>query len=177
MAMSPFAEFAKCISAPDTTGRDTKNPDHLVRTYRTADLSKLEAKYTADPRLVIEMPYVGKGKANTNSEGWLRDKNYYWNEMLKKHPEVFSKANRQKIELGFSPINDKKFREHFPQYDIKELYNDTLIHHHIGGGGQAVAVPAKLHPGLGGIHNTEKEAGVWGNDRVYSELLEKFLKK
>ncbi|MEK3725447.1 hypothetical protein [Paenibacillus sp. FSL H8-0034] len=125
----------------------------------------------------MEMPYVGNGKNGTNSEGWLRDKDYYWKEVLEKYPESISKANKQKIELGFSPINDKQFRQHFPQYDIKELYNDTLIHHHIGGGGQAVAVPSKLHPGSGGIHNAEKEAGVWGSDSHYAELLEKFLNK
>ncbi|EEK49974.1 hypothetical protein FO497_04720 [Bacillus cereus ATCC 10876] len=148
-----------------------------IRTYRGADLGKLEAKYTADPRLTVEMPYVGKGQKNTNAEGWLRDKDFYWKEMLEKYPEAFNRSNRQKIELGFAPINNPTFRKHFPQYDLKELYNDTLIHHHIGGGGQAVAVPSKLHPGLGGIHNAEKSAGVWGNDQKYAELLEKFLEK
>lgn len=148
-----------------------------IRTYRGADLGKLEAKYTADPRLTVEMPYVGKGEKNTNAEGWLRDKDFYWKEMLEKYPEAFNRSNRQKIELGFAPINNPTFRKHFPQYDLKELYNDTLIHHHIGGGGQAVAVPSKLHPGLGGIHNAEKSAGVWGNDQKYAELLEKFLEK
>lgn len=49
-----------------------------IRTYRGADLGKLEAKYTADPRLTVEMPYVGKGQKNTNAEGWLRDKDFYW---------------------------------------------------------------------------------------------------
>lgn len=44
-------------------------------------------------------------------------------------------------------------------------------------GGQAVAVPSKLHPGTGGIHNAEKAAGIWGNDSQYAELLGKFLKK
>ncbi|MEK3963442.1 hypothetical protein [Paenibacillus sp. FSL H7-0323] len=153
------------------------NVDHPIRTYRNADLSKLEAKYAADPKLTVEMPYVGKGKNGTNSEGWLRDKDYYWKEVMEKYPESISKANKQKIELGFSPINDKQFREHFPQFNIKELNNDTLIHHHIGGGGQAVAVPSKLHPGSGGIHNAEKEAGIWGSDSQYAELLEKFLNK
>ncbi len=148
-----------------------------VRTYRGADLGKLEAKYTADSRLTVEMPYVGKGQKNTNAEGWLRDKDFYWKEMLEKYPEAFNRSNRQKIELGFTPINNPTFRKHFPQYDLTELYNDTLIHHHIGGGGQAVAVPSKLHPGLGGIHNAEKGAGVWGNDQKHAELLEKFLEK
>ncbi|NRG46210.1 hypothetical protein HRF87_15795 [Bacillus sp. CRN 9] len=153
---------------------DINNP---IRTYRGADLSKLEAKYTADSRLTVEMPYVGKGQINTNAEGWLRDKDFYWKEMLEQYPEAFNSSNRQKIELGFSPINNPTFRKHFPQYDLKELYNDILIHHHIGGGGQAVAVPSKLHPGLGGIHNAEKIARVWGNDQKYAELLEKFLEK
>ncbi|MES5857290.1 hypothetical protein QCI47_11490 [Bacillus cereus group sp. RP29] len=58
-----------------------------------------------------------------------------------------------------------RFRKHFYQYDLKELYNDTLLHHHIGGGGQTVDVPSKLHPGLGGIHNAEKSAGIWGNNQ------------
>ncbi|MED3789201.1 T7SS effector LXG polymorphic toxin [Peribacillus frigoritolerans] len=161
----------------EISGNVRSNSDHKIRTYRNADLKRLEKKYTADPRLTIEMPYVGKGQRSTNSEGWLRDKDYYWKEVMNKNPEYLSKMNIQKIELGFSPVNDKKFREHFPQYDIKELYNDTLIHHHIGGGGQAVAVPAKLHPGSGGIHNAEKAAEVWGNDSSYAELLEKFLNK
>ncbi|WP_170956905.1 hypothetical protein [Bacillus wiedmannii] len=58
-----------------------------------------------------------------------------------------------------------RFRKHFPQYDLKELYNDTLLHHHIVGEGQAVDVLSKLHPGLEGIHNAEKSAGIWGNDQ------------
>ncbi|WP_245823573.1 hypothetical protein [Metabacillus halosaccharovorans] len=42
------------------------------------------------------------------------------------------KANRQKI-LGFCPIIDKTLREHFPQYVIKQLFNNTLIHYPLGG--------------------------------------------
>ena len=159
------------------SGRGVVNVNHSIRTYRNADLNKLEKKYIADPRITVEMPYVGKGKPGTNSEGWLRDKDYYWKEIMIKQPESLSKANKQKIGLGFSPVNDKTFREQHPQYDIKELYNDKLIHHHVGGGGQAVAVPSKLHPGTGGIHNAEKAAGIWGNDSEYAELLEKFLNK
>ncbi|WP_374068001.1 hypothetical protein [Paraliobacillus sp. JSM ZJ581] len=169
--------FAKVTKGTGETVKKIGEINDPIRTYRGADLGKLEAKYTADPRLTVEMPYVGKGQKNTNVEGWLRDKDFYWKEMLEKYPEAFNRSNRQKIELGFAPINNPTFRKHFPQYDLKELYNDTLIHHHIGGGGQAVTVPSKLHPGLGGIHNAEKSAGVWGNDQKYAELLEKFLEK
>jgi len=38
------------------------------------------------------------------------------------------------------------------------------VHHHIGGGGQAVAVPSKIHKGFGGIHNNEKQLGIWNNN-------------
>ncbi|MEC0127792.1 hypothetical protein [Paenibacillus pabuli] len=154
-----------------------KNPDHPIRTYRNADLSKLDEIYQADPRLLVEMPYVGKGKPDTNSERWLRDNSYYWNEMLNKHPQAFNQSNIDKINLGFSPKNNPTFRSYFTQYDVEDLYNNTLIHHHVGGGGQAVAVPSGLHPGSGGIHNAEKGIGAWGNDSTYAELLEKFLKE
>ncbi|MCC3378817.1 RHS repeat-associated core domain-containing protein [Paenibacillus farraposensis] len=157
------------------------NPDHPIRTYRNADLDKLDVIYTADPRLVVEMPFVGKGKRDTNSEGWLRDNKYFWKELMERHPEAFSDKNRKIIEgkdpFTTMPKNDDIFRTYFPQYDLKGLRSEGLIHHHIGGGGQAVPVPVPLHPGSGGIHNGEKRAGVWGNDSAYAEMLQRLLDK
>lgn len=62
--------------------------------------------------------------------------------------------------------------EYFPQY--KDYINQQLIHHHIGGSGQAMPIPVGLHPGSGGIHNIEKQLGIWGgvDDSVFSELLQ-----
>ena len=56
------------------------------------------------------------------------------------------------------------FRSYFPEYDVKGLRGNRLIHHHIGGGGQAVAVPSGIHHGYGGIHNNEKQLGIWHNN-------------
>ncbi len=116
-----FSQFAKVgdrVEGNRTEGqvvnKKIENIDDPIRTYRGADISKLEAKYTADSRLVVEMPYVGKGQKNTNAEGWLRDKDVYWKDMLKRHPEAFNKSNKQKIELGFSPVNNPTFRKYFP---------------------------------------------------------------
>lgn len=39
-----------------------------------------------------------------------------------------------------------------------------MIHHHIGGGGQAMPIPQRHHNGYGGIHNIEDDFGVRGND-------------
>ena len=49
-----------------------------------------------------------------------------------------------------------------------------LIHHHIGGSGQAMPIPVGLHPGSGGIHNIEKQYGIWGgiDGDVFSKMLQ-----
>ena len=60
--------------------KGTDNANHPIRTYRNADLNKMGEKYTADPRITVEMPYEGKGKSGTNAEGWLRNKDFYWKE-------------------------------------------------------------------------------------------------
>ncbi|MEM5673371.1 hypothetical protein AAHB54_28740 [Bacillus cereus] len=46
--------------------------------------------------------------------------------------------------------------EEFPQYDFTGLRGTKLVHHHIGGGGQAVGVPLPLHPGFGGFITQKK---------------------
>ena len=153
--------------------------DCEIRAYRQID-SKALGKYEADKRLVVDMPFVGKGNSKANAEGWLRDAQYYWSEVIQKHPDAFSSFNKSIIEGKHptlsTPVNDKTFRSYFPQYDEKGLKGTQLIHHHIAGGGQAVAIPKPLHPGFGGVHNKEKYLGIWGSDSKYAELLEKFLK-
>lgn len=83
---------------------------------------------------------------------------------IKKHPEYFSDKNVKLIKGSKSPVVDETFIKYFPDYG--EYVDDKLIHHHIGGGGQAVAYPETLHNGFGGIHNYEKIAGVTGNDKL-----------
>lgn len=167
----------------------TRNPDHSVRVYRDIDDDILNKEYEiitrkgtfltkiiADEKLVIDMPFTGKGKPNTNSEGWLRDNKYYFNELYKLHPEYFSDANIKNLNNGWSIVNDATFRRNFPQYDIVGLKGKPLVHHHIGGGGQAMAIPQPLHPGSGGIHNIEKQVGIWGKDQENAERLQVFIR-
>ncbi len=165
------------------------NSSHPVRVYRDIDDDVLNKEYeiitrkgtfvtkiAADEKLIVEMPYVGKGEQSTNSEGWLRDNRYYFNELYKLHPEYFSDANIKNLNNGWAIVNDAVFRKHFPQYDIVGLKGKPLVHHHIGGGGQAMAIPQPLHPGSGGIHNIEKRIGIWGKDQENAERLQVFLK-
>ncbi|HFK1545162.1 hypothetical protein N7X28_25195 [Bacillus sp. SM-B1] len=172
------ASLAEIRGSGGTKG--TGDIDNPIRTYRGVELQNIDPVYIASQRTVVEMPFVGKGEKYTNAEGWRRNLKYFWSELLDRHPEAFSPNNRAIIEgrnpFTDSPVNDKVFREYFSQYDVKGVRGDKLVHH-IGGGGQAFPVPQKLHPGSGGIHNIEKEAGIWGKDKIYSELLQKLIKE
>jgi hypothetical protein len=53
-----------------------------IRLYRGRALGDIDPINIADPRLVVDMPFVGKGKPNANAQGWLRDEAYYWKEIL-----------------------------------------------------------------------------------------------
>lgn len=142
-----------------------------IRAYRDIDIGKVPIEYRADPRLVSEMNYKGKKKSGANAAGWERSASKHFNELLYKHPEFFSEANIERIENGLVPVVDDDFIKYFPQY--KDCKGDKLIHHHIGGGGQAAAVPQSLHQGFGGIHNFEKEYKIRDNDPL-TEIGEVF---
>ncbi|KSU86279.1 hypothetical protein AS180_19530 [Priestia veravalensis] len=101
------------------------NLNHPVRVYRNISDEILNKEYTivtkkgtfttrvmADKNLIVEMPFVGKGKSSTNSEGWLRDHKYYFKELYKQHPEYFSKANIENLENGWAIKNDAVFRRY-----------------------------------------------------------------
>ncbi|MDC2940449.1 hypothetical protein ACJTM1_24265 [Bacillus sp. GX] len=187
---SSKASIQSRISNLESGGvKGTGNTNHPVRVYRDIDDTVLNKEYeiitrkgtfvtkiVADEKLVVDMPYIGKGKQSTNSEGWLRDNKYYFNELYELHTEYFSDANIKNLNNGWAIVNDAVFRRHFPQYDIVGLKGKPLVHHHIGGGGQAMAIPQPLHPGSGGIHNIEKQIGIWGKDQENAERLQVFIK-
>lgn len=117
-------------------------------------------------QLLVNMRYKGDGGANVNSQGWERSSSYYFRELQSRHPEYFSKKNNMLIESGKSPVVDKKFAENFPQY--KEYKGETLVHHHIGQDGQAVALPQSVHKGYGEIHTVEHDLGITDKARSFS---------
>ncbi len=150
-----------------------------VRLYRGVDLGGVPPEFVADPRLVVDMPFVGQGSASANAAGWLRDSSYYWDEIVARSPEAFSEFNRKilagKVPGLKAPVNDATFRAVFPQYDLPGLRGKSLVHHHVGAGGQAVAIPGPLHPGLGGVHNVEKGIGIWGAEDPTADVLQRLL--
>ena len=118
--------------------------------------------------LVVNMRYKGIDSSSANSQGWERNSTYYFKELLKNHPEYFSKKNTIRIQNGESPRVDARFIQAFPQYSGFE--NDILIHHHVGKDGQAVAVPQSIHKGSGEIHIYENKLGITDNAKEFSDL-------
>lgn len=148
-----------------------------IRAYRGVDLANVDNVLLMDERLVVEMEFVGTrvSKGGRNAAGWVRDSDTYWNAMLRRSSGAFSDANRALIAAGRAPVNDVQFRSVFTQYDLPQFHGVELRHHHIGGGGQAAAIPAPLHPGFGGIHNVEKAAGIWGFEDDVAAILQRLL--
>lgn len=117
--------------------------------------------------LKVEMQYLGKGNSNANSQGWERNSAKYFDSLYQSHPEMFSKKNAARVKEGHAPIVDAKMIAHNPGWT--QYRNQPLVHHHIGGDGEAVAVPKNAHKGQGEIHNHEKEAGITNNCKNFSK--------
>ena len=126
-------------------------------------------------QLLVNMRYKGNGGSNVNSQGWERSSSYYFKELQSQHPEYFSKKNNMLIESGKSPIVDKKFADNFPQY--KEYKGETLVHHHIGQDGQAVALPQSVHKGYGEIHTVEHDLGITDKAQSFSNSCSEACQK
>jgi hypothetical protein len=78
-----------------------------------------------------------------NAEGYQRNSKWYFSELLKKRPEVFSSDNKKLIEQGLSPIVDKQWLKFHREHASYE--GDFLRHHHIDRGPIAVAIPRRFH--------------------------------
>lgn len=126
-------------------------------------------KYTLrqNEALKVEMPYLGKGHSSANSQGWERNSEKYFKTLQQKHPEMFSKKNAARVQEGYAPIVDQKMIAHNPSW--AQYVNQPLIHHHVGGGSEAVAVPQNMHKGQGEIHNQERAAGITENCKNFSK--------
>lgn len=139
---------------------DVLDKVHTTSTGETYTLRHSES-------LKVEMQYLGKGNSNANSQGWERNSAKYFDSLYQGHPEMFSKKNAARVKDGHAPIVDAKMIAHNPGWE--QYRNQPLVHHHIGGDGEAVAVPKNAHKGQGEIHNHEKAAGITDNCKSFSK--------
>ena len=65
---------------------------------------------------------------------------------------MFSKKNTARVKEGHAPVVDAKMIAHNPGWE--QYRNQPLVHHHIGGDGEAVAVPKIFYCGFDGCGRT-----------------------
>ncbi len=145
-----------------------------IRAYRGVDISTLADVYKANPKYVIEMPFVGEGR-KVNSQGWERNFKNFCKRSIEQNPEIWSDANKALIKAGKEPVIDKQMVKYLPQF--KNYLNEPFIHHHIGGGGQATIMPRKLHSGSGGVHMAEKALGLRAAEEANAATLKAIKSK
>lgn len=149
-------------------------PDNVLDETHTTQNGKT---YTirCDEKLVVDMSFKGKNQPTSNSQGWERNSAKYFQQLHQNHPEMFSAKNTVRIQNNQAPIVDQKMIDHNPQF--AQFKGEPLAHHHIGGDGQAAAVPRSMHMGYGEIHNHEKKAGITQNCKDFSQKCDNYVQK
>jgi hypothetical protein len=88
------------------------------------------------------------------ANGGIRNARQFWKEWAGTYRDSLSKENLTQIELGRSPRVDATWTKAFPEHQA--FTGETLIHHHLDKGPQAVPIPFSVHalqPGWGIWHD------------------------
>lgn len=154
-----------------------------IHAYRNIDGKTLDTSYTTSggqpytlrcsDALKVDMNFIGQEKSASNAQGWERSSNYYFEKLMENHPEMFSAKNAMRVQNKQAPVVDQKMIDQNPAWAAYR--GETLIHHHIGGDGEAVAVPQSVHKGFGEIHNAEKAAGITQSCRAFSDKCQVYV--
>ena len=80
---------------------------------------------------------------NKNAAGVPRNNRWFFNQLLKAHPEMFSPENIQRIKDGLVPLIDEAWVKYNPTH--VEHMGGKLIHHHVNQGNMATAIPEAVH--------------------------------
>ncbi|WP_128331610.1 RHS repeat-associated core domain-containing protein [Apibacter sp. HY039] len=115
--------------------------------------------------------------SSTNAKGFARNGEWFWKEVYKSNPEMFSKNNVWKVQNGYSPVVDDTWISHNASH--VGYKGGKLIHHHIDQGRFAVGIPEKVHLRFfKQLHNrsaswfkANKLKGATGMLRVFGGLL------
>ncbi|MEK6153609.1 DUF6443 domain-containing protein [Flavobacteriaceae bacterium 3-367] len=96
-------------------------------------------KLTSGPK--VDMTNAPKN-SQTTAKGFPRNGRWFWRQMLKNHPQMFSAENVKLIKAGKAPMVDPKWAEFNPSH---ASYKGKLVHHHIDQGRFAVGLPESAH--------------------------------
>ena len=91
---------------------------------------------------IVDMSKAPAGQSFTVS-GFARNSRFFWKQMVAQHPEMFSRRNLENIKKGRAPVVDEKWIKYNNTH--KAYMGNKLIHHHIGQGRFAIALPEQDH--------------------------------
>lgn len=93
---------------------------------------------------VVRMRFVGeKSSVSATARGFERNKKFFWDQYLKMFPNDLSSNNTQLIALGRSPVVDDQWLKIYPNH--ARFKGESLEHHHLNHGGDAIPLPTTLH--------------------------------
>lgn len=128
-----------------------------------ANSGTLPSQEVASPYFVRINPNTGVGpmaidsstftSGETTMAGGIRNSKQFWNQWLNQYPDTLSPANVDLINSRLSPVVDETWVNNFPEHTGYE--GDTLIHHHLDYGPNAIPLPSPVHsqqPGWGIWH-------------------------
>jgi len=81
--------------------------------------------------------------------GYNRNGPWFWRQMAKEAPEMFSPQNMRLIKAGKSPIVDSTWIKYNPTH--QSFLGEKLIHHHIDQLNWATGLPESIHIKLDNI--------------------------
>jgi hypothetical protein len=122
----------------------------------------LPPQQVGSPYFVRINPATGSGPIAIDSttftsgtqtlNGGIRNARQFWSQWSDAYPETLSGANVARIQMGQSPIVDDTWISEFPEH--ADYSGETLIHHHLDYGPDAIPLP-------GSVHSQQPGWGIW----------------
>jgi RHS repeat-associated protein len=154
-----FLVGAATVLASVATDTEEFAPDLLSADGGVSPFLQSGAEYsvrinpiTGNGPMAIDTSTFTSGEITMN--GGIRNSQQFWNNWANTYPETLSDANLANIqEEGLSPVVDNQWIQYFPEHS--DYMDETLIHHHLDYGPQAIPLPQTVHslqPGWGIWH-------------------------
>jgi hypothetical protein len=96
------------------------------------------------------------GWSPQTATGFPRNAEWFWKELLRRHPKLFSPANVKFIREGRAPEVDDVWCKYHPWHVM--YVGDTLVHHHIEQAYWAAGIPKNFHS----VVHRELHSGTYG---------------
>jgi hypothetical protein len=95
-----------------------------------------------NPKYWIDMS-LAPGGCPLTATGFQRSAPWFWRQLLRTHPALFSVRNADLIRNGRAPEVDRQWILHNPMHALYE--GDMLVHHHIEQSYWAAGIPKHFH--------------------------------